>query len=49
MKYEKEDYEKKYDRQLEEAKKVLKEFIKTDVLQLSIDTYKKTVTPPAKK
>lgn len=48
VKYEKEDYEKKYDRQLEEAKKVLKEFIKTDVLQLSIDTYKKTVTPAKK-
>ncbi len=35
-----EDYEKVYDRQLEEAKKVLKDFIKYDALQLSVDKYK---------
>lgn len=36
----KDDYEKMYDRQLEEAKKVLKDFIKYDALQLSVDKYK---------
>ncbi len=36
----KEDYEKMYDRQLEEAKKVLQSFIKYDALQLSVDKYK---------
>jgi len=36
----KDDYEKHYDRQLEEAKKVLKDFIKYDALQLSVDKYK---------
>lgn len=36
----KEDFEKLYDRQLEEAKKVLKSFIKNDALQLSVDKYK---------
>lgn len=34
------DIEKKYDRQLEEAKKVLKSFIDNNYLQLSIDKYK---------
>ncbi len=38
--FKKEDYEKHYDRQLEEAKKVLKEFIKHWALKLSIDRYK---------
>jgi len=36
----KEDYEKAYDRQLEEWKKALKIFIKNDALQLSVDKYK---------
>lgn len=36
----KEDYEKAYDRQLEEAKKILLGFIKHDALQLSVDKYK---------
>jgi hypothetical protein len=31
-----------YDRQLEEAKKVLQSFIKYDALQLSIDKYKES-------
>lgn len=39
VKLEKEDYEAKYDRQLEEAKKVLKEYVKTGFLQMSIDNY----------
>lgn len=34
------DIEKKYDRQLEEAKKILKSFVENDYLQLSIDKYK---------
>jgi hypothetical protein len=29
-----------YDRQLEEAKKILQSFIKYDALQLSVDKYK---------
>lgn len=41
--FKKEDYEKIYDRQLEEAKKVLQSFIKYDALQLSIDKYKESV------
>ncbi|NDK07728.1 PDZ domain-containing protein [Candidatus Gracilibacteria bacterium] len=36
----KEDYEKLYDRQLEEAKKILKSFTKYEALQLSVDKYK---------
>jgi carboxyl-terminal processing protease len=39
----KEDFEKAYDRQLEEAKNVLKSFIKNDALQLSVDKYKEAV------
>ena len=35
-----EDYENNYDRQLEEAKKVLKSFIENDFINLSIDKYK---------
>ncbi len=38
--FQKEDYEKKYDRQLEEAKKILQSFIKNGVFQLTIDSYK---------
>jgi carboxyl-terminal processing protease len=41
VKFEEEDFKKQYDRQLEEAKKVLKEFIKTGALQLTVDTFKK--------
>jgi C-terminal processing protease CtpA/Prc len=37
--FEKEDFEKAYDRQLEEAKKVLKIFIEKQANRLSIDTY----------
>lgn len=37
--FEKEDIEKKYDRQKEEAKKVLEYFIKNDLFQISIDKY----------
>jgi carboxyl-terminal processing protease len=37
--FEKPDFEKKYDRQLEEWKKILKEFIKTWALQLTVDKY----------
>ncbi len=41
--FKKEDYEKMYDRQLEEAKKVLQSFIRYDALQLSIDKYKEEI------
>ncbi|MDD2892223.1 MAG: S41 family peptidase [Candidatus Gracilibacteria bacterium] len=41
VKFEKEDYEKKYDRQLEEAKKILLNFIKTGDKQKTVDIYKK--------
>lgn len=41
IKFEKEDYEKRYDRQLEEAKKILSEFIKTGNRQKIIDENKK--------
>ncbi len=44
----KEDYEKLYDRQLEEAKKVIKDFIKYDALQLSVDKYKEEATKKTK-
>lgn len=40
--FEKEDYDNNYDRQLEEAKKVLDNFIQYDAFQLSIDRYKST-------
>lgn len=40
--FKKEDYEKMYDRQLEDAKKVLQYFIKYDALQLSVDKYKES-------
>jgi len=45
VKFEKEDYEKKYDRQLEEAKKVLLDFVKTGDRQKTIDEYIKNKTP----
>ena len=41
VKFEKEDYEKKYDRQLEEAKKVLEKFIQIKSKQKTIDSYLK--------
>ena len=41
VKLTKEDVEKKYDRQLEEAKKVLKSYLNSISMQLSIDNYKK--------
>jgi len=41
VKFEKEDYENKYDRQLEEAKKVLSDFIKLWNKQKAIDLYLK--------
>lgn len=41
VKFLEEDYEKKYDRQLEEAKKVLAEFIKTGDKEKVIEEYKK--------
>ena len=44
VKIEKTDYEKKYDRQLEEGKKVINEFIKNGNMQLTIDAFKKAVT-----
>lgn len=37
----KEDYENKFDRQLEESKKILKKFIKLENIALVIDEYKK--------
>ncbi len=37
----KEDYENKYDRQLEEAKKILKKFIKLDNISLVVEQYNK--------
>ncbi len=43
IKYEKEDYEKMYDRQLEEAKKILKSFIKYDALKLAVDNYNESL------
>lgn len=44
IEFQDEDFENKYDRQLEEAKKVLKSFIEIDSLQLAIDQYKKNNT-----
>lgn len=41
VKLTKEDVEKKYDRQLEEAKKILKSYLNSTSMQLSIDNYKK--------
>jgi len=41
IKFKKEDFEKKYDRQLEESKKILKDFIKIWSLNLVIDKYNK--------
>ena len=35
-----EDYENRYDRQKEEAKKILNDFIKNDALNLTVDKYK---------
>lgn len=42
VEYKKEDYEKKYDRQLEVAKQVLKEYIKLDNITLTLDKFPKT-------
>ena len=39
--FKEEDYKNQYDRQLEEAKEVLKEYIKTGALQLTIDKFTK--------
>ena len=39
IKFEEEDYEKKYDRQLEEAKKILSKFIESGEKQKTIDEY----------
>ena len=39
VKFEKEDYEKKYDRQLEEAKKILGQFMKLKDKQKTVDEY----------
>lgn len=44
VKFQDEDFENKYDRQLEEAKKVLKNFIEIDSLQLAVDQYIKNNT-----
>ena len=41
VKLTKEDVEKKYDRQLEEAKKILKSYLNSTSMQLSMDNYKK--------
>ena len=41
VKLTKEDVEKKYDRQLEEAKKILKSYLNSTSMRLSIDNYKK--------
>lgn len=41
VKFEPEDYDKKYDRQLEEAKKILFQFIKTGDKQKTVDGYLK--------
>ena len=41
VKFEKEDYEKKYDRQLEEAKNILGSFIQTGDKQKTVDEYMK--------
>jgi carboxyl-terminal processing protease len=41
VKFEKEDYEKKYDRQMEEAKKVLENFVQTGDKEKTIDSYLK--------
>lgn len=49
VKFEKEDFEKKYDRQLEEAKKVLSDFIKTGDKQKTIDGYMKNKEISVKK
>lgn len=39
IKFNKEDFDKKYDRQKEEAIKILKDFIKNGALQVTIDSY----------
>lgn len=39
--FKKEDYENRYDRQLEEAKKILKKFIKLDNISLVVEQYNK--------
>lgn len=39
VKFSSEDYEKRYDRQLEEAKKVLLDFVKTGDKQKTVDEY----------
>lgn len=49
VKFEKEDYDKKYDRQLEEAKKILSQFIITGDKQKTVDTYLKEREIAAKK
>ncbi len=41
VKFSSEDYEKKYDRQLEEAKKILLNFIKIGDKQKTVDEYNK--------
>lgn len=41
IKFQKEDYEKRHDRQLEEAKKILKSFEEKKLFQITIDEYKK--------
>lgn len=42
--FKKEDYEKKYDRQLEKSKEILKEFIKLDNIWLVIDKFTKDIS-----
>lgn len=49
IKFEKEDYEKKYDRQLEEGKKILLDFIKTGDKQKTVEEYLKNKEVLAKK
>jgi carboxyl-terminal processing protease len=41
VEFKKEDFENKYDRQLEEAKNILKKFIKYQNINLVIDEYTK--------
>ncbi len=43
IKFLEEDYENQYDRQLEEAKKILKLFIEKDSLSLTVEEYKKSI------
>lgn len=43
IEFQKEDFENKYDRQLEEAKKIVKQFQEVGTLQLTVDQYNESL------